>query len=100
MFAPQLVSQAAELLAKFKTYDSSYHPGSPAGSDHDGYCAAAEAHKGFMVPWKTSPVEDEPRHSAIHAGGRRAAAAEASGDPMESMSESQLGSFMAGGGSP
>lgn len=39
--------KAKELLAKFYTFNSEFHPGNPIGSDKPGYCTAAEAHKGF-----------------------------------------------------
>ena len=82
-------SKAAELLEQFYTYNNQYHPGAPIGSDHDGYCAAAEAHRGFMVPWRSMP--DRPQVGIIGNDER-------GGDPMERMTEGQRAVFVAGGG--
>ena len=89
-------TKAAELLAKFYTYNTEYHPGAPIGSDHDGYCAAAEAHRGFMVPWRTSPASDGRDGGLQHT--RAEQRDDAGGDPMEGMAEGQLAAYMAGGG--
>eukprot|EP01047_Picozoa_sp_COSAG01_P028058 COSAG01_NODE_1873_length_8995_cov_7.542299_5_plen_104_part_00 len=94
-------AKAAELLAKFYTFNSQYHPGPPLGSDHDGYCAAAEAHKGFMVPWRTKPGPGPGPHRARESvrmqaqGGRHTMTY---GDPMEAMSDAEAAAFIAGGG--
>ena len=82
-------SKAAELLERFYTYNTQYHPGSPIGSDQDGYCAAAEAHRGFMVPWRAMP--GRPRLVTGDDGMR-------GGDPMQHMTEGQRAAFVAGGG--
>eukprot|EP01052_Picozoa_sp_SAG31_P005436 SAG31_NODE_239_length_19453_cov_5.539888_8_plen_86_part_00 len=83
---------AKELLAKFYSFNKQYHPGPPVGSDQDGYCAAAGAHKGFMVPWRQAPAG--PDHS-VHDDF---AAGKPTGDPMEMMTEADQATFMAGGG--
>jgi hypothetical protein len=87
-------TKAAELLAKFYSYNTQYHPGNPIGSDQDGYCAAAAAHKGFMVPWRTTPGATAGDKFLGTAGGLDAAG----GDPMEGMTERQQAAFVAGGG--
>eukprot|EP00931_Biecheleriopsis_adriatica_P105832 TRINITY_DN80356_c0_g1_i1.p1 TRINITY_DN80356_c0_g1~~TRINITY_DN80356_c0_g1_i1.p1 ORF type:complete len:305 (-),score=52.23 TRINITY_DN80356_c0_g1_i1:69-956(-) len=50
--------KAAELLERFHSYNAAYHPPGPKGSDLDGYCTAAAANHGFMVPWRQTPVTD------------------------------------------
>ena len=81
-------TKAAELLKTFYSYNNDFHPGEPPGSDHDGYCAAAAAHKGFMVPWRTAPSP----------GMMMGAVSNGWGDPMEGMTEAQQAAFIAGGG--
>ena len=82
-------AKAAELLKTFYSYNSQYHPGPPIGSDHDGYCAAAAAHKGFMVPWRSSPDWSATTAPPL---------AHEQGDPTDGMDERELAAFMAGGG--
>ena len=91
---PLTGSKVTELLTTFYTYNTQYHPSAPVGSDHDGYCAAAEAHRGFMVPWRSDPVATE----GGEAGQPRQIVSTEWGDPMESMSERELAAFIAGGG--
>ena len=92
---PAHKSKVTELLAAFYTYNTQYHPSAPVGSDHDGYCAAAEAHRGFMVPWRANPAAAEGRDGGPPPRQR---VSTEGGDPMESMSEREVAAFVAGGG--